>query len=150
MGVFAGRSYQKITQQEKPNFMTRATYAAVLLHSPWAAAKMMDIPGSTLRNRVENYAKYVKELAKQTSLPNLLLREKLKPAETAYLDAPARHSVHFFAFSIFEYLIMTIGSPFAIFEPWIWRRLGPVPLVVFELWCYSVLDVGKLYQTEAF
>ena len=87
MGVFAGRSYQKITQQEKPDFMTRATYAAVLLHSPWAAAKMTDIPGWTLRNRVESYAKKVKELAKQTSLPNLSLRLKLTPAETAYLDA---------------------------------------------------------------
>ena len=87
MGVFAGRSYQKITQQEKPDFMPRATYAAVLLHSPWAAAKMMYIPGSTLRNRVESYATKVNELAKQTSLPNLLLRLKLTPAETAYLDA---------------------------------------------------------------
>ena len=87
MGVFAGRSYQKITQQEKPHFKTRATYAAVLLHSPWAAAKMMDIPGSTLRNRVESYAKKVQELAKQTSLPNLLLRVKPTPAETAYPDS---------------------------------------------------------------
>ena len=51
MRVFAGRSYQKKSQQEKPGFMTRATYAAVPLHSPWAAAKIMDIPGSTLRNR---------------------------------------------------------------------------------------------------
>ena len=33
----------------------------------------------------------------------------------------------FFAFSIFEYCKLTLGSPFAIFEPWIWRRLGPVP-----------------------
>ena len=87
MGVFAGRSYQKITQQEKPHFKTRATYAAVLLHSPWAAAKMMDIPGSTLRNRMESYAKKVQELAKQTSLPNLLLRVKPTPAETAYPDS---------------------------------------------------------------
>ena len=87
MGVFAGRSYQKITQQEKPDFMTRATYVVVLLHNPWAAAKMMDIPGSTLRNRVESYPKKVIEMAKQTSLPNLLLRLILTPAETAYLDA---------------------------------------------------------------
>ena len=33
----------------------------------------------------------------------------------------------FFAFSIFEYCKLTLGSPFAIFEPRIWRRLGPVP-----------------------
>ena len=33
----------------------------------------------------------------------------------------------FFTFSIFEYCKLTLGSPFAIFEPWIWRRLGPVP-----------------------
>ena len=39
----------------------------------------------------------------------------------------ARHSVHFFAFSLFEYCKLTLGSPFAIFEPCIWRRLGPVP-----------------------
>ena len=33
-------------------------------------------------------------------------------------------------FSIFEYCkreYLTLGSLFAIFEPWIWRRLGPVP-----------------------
>ena len=87
MGVFAVRSYQKITQQEKPDFMTRATYAAVLLHSPLVAAKMMDIPGSTLRNRVASYSKKVKILTKQTSLPNHLLRLKLTLAETAHLDA---------------------------------------------------------------
>ena len=39
----------------------------------------------------------------------------------------ARHSVHFSVFSIFEYCKLTLGSPFAIFEPLIWRRLGPVP-----------------------
>ena len=33
----------------------------------------------------------------------------------------------FFAFLIFEFCKLTLGSPFAIFEPWIWRRLGPVP-----------------------
>ena len=33
----------------------------------------------------------------------------------------------FFAFSIFEYCKLTLGSPFAIFEPWIWLRIGPVP-----------------------
>ena len=86
MGVFAGRSYQKIFQQEELDFLTRATYAALLLHSPWAEAKMMDIPGSTWRNRVESYAKRAKELAKQTSLPNLLLPLKLKPAGPASLD----------------------------------------------------------------
>ena len=53
----------------------------------------------------------------------------------------ARHSVHVFEciffekfffviFSIFEYCkreYLTLGSLFAIFEPWIWRRRGPVP-----------------------
>ena len=33
----------------------------------------------------------------------------------------------FFAFSIFEYCKLTFGCPFAIFELWIWRQLGPVP-----------------------
>ena len=87
MGVFAGRSYQKVSQQERPDFMTRATYAAVLVHSPWAAAKLMDIPGLTLRNRVESYEKKIKEFAKQTSLPTVLLRLKLTADETAYLVA---------------------------------------------------------------
>ena len=38
--------------------------------------------------------------------------------------------VIFRKFSIFEYCkreYLTLGSLFAIFEPWIWRRLGPVP-----------------------
>ena len=87
MGVFAGRSYQKITQQEELDFSTRATFAALLLHSPWAEAKMMDIPGSTWRNRVESYAKRAKELAKQTSVPNLLLPLKLTTVGPASLDA---------------------------------------------------------------
>ena len=30
-----------------------------------------------------------------------------------------------FSTTVKEYL--TLGSLFAIFEPWIWRRLGPVP-----------------------
>ena len=54
------------------------------------------------------------------------------------LAGPARHSVHIFEhviFSkkklIFEYCkreYLTLGSLFAFFEPWIWRRLGPVPV----------------------
>ena len=43
----------------------------------------------------------------------------------------------FFGFSIFEYYKLTLGSPFAIFEPWIWRRLGSVPA------CYFVTKLGK-------
>ena len=38
-----------------------------------------------------------------------------------------------FSTTVKEYL--TLGSLFAIFEPWIWRRLGPVPLV-FWYWHY--------------
>ena len=62
------------------------------------------------------------------------------PPFSALARAPARHSVHFLSmffrkfffvkFSIFEYCkreYLTLGSLFAIFEPWIWRRLGPVP-----------------------
>ena len=45
----------------------------------------------------------------------------------------ARQSVHFFGFSIFEYCKLTPGSPFAIFEPWIWRRLGPVPACLLKI-----------------
>ena len=32
-----------------------------------------------------------------------------------------------FRFSTFVKEYLTLGSLFAIFEPWIWRRLGPVP-----------------------
>ena len=52
-----------------------------------------------------------------------------------HCETLARHSVHLFSMNFFqkkfrfsttvnEYL--TLGSLFAIFEPWIWRRLGPV------------------------
>ena len=34
-----------------------------------------------------------------------------------------------FSSTVKEYL--TLGSLFAIFEPWIWRRLGPVPACCF-------------------
>ena len=48
-----------------------------------------------------------------------------------HCETLARHSVHFLKkFSIFEYCkreYLTLGSLYAIFEPWIWRRLGPVP-----------------------
>ena len=39
----------------------------------------------------------------------------------------------FFGFSIFEYCKLTLGSHFAIFEPWILPRLGPVPACFFFL-----------------
>ena len=41
----------------------------------------------------------------------------------------------FVKFSIFEYCkreYLTLGNLFAIFEPWIWRRLGPVPACFFN------------------
>ena len=39
----------------------------------------------------------------------------------------------FFAFVVFQYCKLTLGSLFAIFEPWIRRRLGPVPTCCFSL-----------------
>ena len=42
----------------------------------------------------------------------------------------------FVKFLIFEYCkreYLTLGSLFAIFEPWIWRRLGPVPACYYFL-----------------
>ena len=33
----------------------------------------------------------------------------------------------FFGFLIFKYCKLTLGSPFANFEPWTWRRFGRVP-----------------------
>ena len=67
---------------------------------------------------------------------------------SARQGAPVRHSVHFFEYvifskkifvklSIFEYCkreYLTLGSLFAIFEPWIWRRLRPVPACFSSLW----------------
>ena len=58
-----------------------------------------------------------------------------------HCETLARHSVHFFEYVIFSKIFfskkfqfsntvkeyLTLGSLFAIFEPWIWRRLGPVP-----------------------
>ena len=52
---------------------------------------------------------------------SLLARQGLAPA------GPGAPFDPFFGFSIFEYCKLTLGCPFAIFEPWIWRRLGPVP-----------------------
>ena len=51
-----------------------------------------------------------------------------------------------FSTTVNEYL--TLGSLFAIFEPWIWRRLGPVPAcsTQFELVfvCFSYRSVQYL------
>ena len=77
-----------------------------------------------------------------------------------HCETLARHSVHFFEYVIFsknffskkflfsstvkEYL--TLGSLFAIFELWIWRRLGPVP-ACFEVRIHnSHLGQNKLIQ----
>ena len=43
-----------------------------------------------------------------------------------------------FSSPVKEYL--TLGSLFAIFEPWIWRRLGPVPA------CFSHIMIRKLIR----
>ena len=43
----------------------------------------------------------------------------------------------FFGFSNFEYCKLTLGSPFVIFEPWVWRRLGPVPA------CLNYLEIEQ-------
>ena len=71
-----------------------------------------------------------------------------------HFETLARHSVHFFwvcnffekfffkkfrfSSTVKEYL--TLGSLFAIFEPWIWRRLGPVPA------CSALWDVSKKWN----
>ena len=44
-----------------------------------------------------------------------------------------------FSITVNEYL--TLGSLFAIFEPWIWRRLGPVPA------CYQIILAWIMKQT---
>ena len=51
----------------------------------------------------------------------------------------------FFDFSIFEYCKLTLGSPFAIFEPWIWRRLEHVPACSVYVW--QVTSDRKLAAT---
>ena len=85
MGRFAGLKYDRIEANDKPNYMTRATYAAVLVHRPWLVAQIMDIPRSTLRKRVKVFAKKVMDLAKQTTLANLMLRLRLTVNDTDYL-----------------------------------------------------------------
>ena len=42
-----------------------------------------------------------------------------------------------FSTTVNEYL--TLGSLFAIFEPWIWRRLGPVPACLMLFWITTVI-----------
>ena len=85
MGRFAGLKYDQIEANDKPNYMTRATYAAVLVDRPWLVAQIMDIPRSTLRKRVKVLAKKVMDLAKQTTLANLMLRLRLTVNDTDYL-----------------------------------------------------------------
>ena len=51
----------------------------------------------------------------------------------------------FFGFSIFEYCKLALGNLFAIFEPSIWRRLGPIRglfLFMIEKWV-TVLQVMR-------
>ena len=68
-----------------------------------------------------------------------------------HCETLAHHSVHFFEkFSIFEYCkreYLTLGSLFAIFEPWIWRRLGPVPACFYNTSSIS-WNVPKIEHTE--
>ena len=85
MGRFAGLKYDQIEANDKPNYMTRATYAAVLVHLQLLVAQIMDIPRSTLRQRVKIFAKKVMDLAKQTTLANLMLRLRLTVTDTDYL-----------------------------------------------------------------
>ena len=54
----------------------------------------------------------------------------------------------FFGFSILQYCKLTLGSPFATFEPWIWRRLGPVPACF--LICCNRMDVIKSQRVPRF
>ena len=55
----------------------------------------------------------------------------------------------FFGFSVFEYCKLTLGSPLAIFEPWIWRRLGPVPACFFYFTAQVERTRTEILRTEA-
>ena len=44
---------------------------------------------------------------------------------------------------------MTLGSPFAIFVHWIWRRLMPFPACFIELLKYQVLHFLLVWQEES-
>ena len=50
-----------------------------------------------------------------------------------------------FSSTVKEYL--TLGSLFAIFEPWIWRRLGPVPACS-ETLCFSTTLVSLILTVK--
>ena len=54
-------------------------------------------------------------------VPPSTATKMLTISEVPPFNAPLRP--FFFGFSIFEYCKLTLGSPFAIFEPRIWRRL---------------------------
>ena len=46
---------------------------------------------------------------------------------------------------------MTLGSLFAIFEPWIWRRLGPVPACFYFIETIQhEIEIGKIIHAVLF
>ena len=54
MGRFAGLEYDQIGANDKPNYMIRATYAALLVRRPWLVSQLIKIPKSTLRKKKQN------------------------------------------------------------------------------------------------
>ena len=78
MGCFAGLEYDQIGANDKPNYMIRATYAALLVRRPCLVSQLMKIPKTTLRKKNKTFAKKVKDLAKQTT--NLIRRLRLTVA----------------------------------------------------------------------
>ena len=68
MGRFAGLEYDQIGANDKPNYMIRATYAALLVRRPWLVSQRIKIPKSTSRKKNKTLAKKVKDLAKQTTV----------------------------------------------------------------------------------
>ena len=52
-----------------------------------------------------------------------------------------------FSSTVKEYL--TLGSLFAIFEPWIWRRLGPVPACIFKVDLNQMLLIRQSIEVDA-
>ena len=63
-----------------------------------------------------------------TAIKMLTISEVSPPFSAPGASGPRRATrSNVFGFLICEYCKLTLGSPFAIFEPWIWRRLEPVP-----------------------
>ena len=86
------------------------------------------------------------------SVPRLARQELALAGPGASLGLFFEYVNIFEKFSIFEYCkreYLTLGSLFAIFEPWIWRRLGPVPACFIKPRKFSKLLLLNLVELHS-